>query len=234
MTASTIEALTVAIDTASDFAGIALFERGTMVAESTWRSRQNQSRELLPTLEWLLQRLARSKTDLGGVVVCLGPGSYAGLRVGISTAKALAYGFDIPLAGVPRLAADAYPHAIAAPGRVVAVHAAGRAELAVAVYETVMSSMIEHEAAALAPWQEVVPRLQPTDVVCADAGTLNPEFVSALAMKDIRLVPTLPNRVAYIGELGLARLRDGDVDNADSLVPLYLRAPAIGPQPPRG
>ena len=233
MTSWTPDALTVAIDTASDLAGLALFEGGAMVAESTWRSRQNQSRELLPTLEWLLQRAGRQKTGLGAVAVCVGPGSYAGLRVGLSTAKALAYGFDIPIAGVPRLAADAYPVALATAGRVVAVHAAGRAELAFAIYEATEGNLRELTAASLAPWPDIVARLQPADAFCAEAGSLSDELVAALQAKGARLVSTAPSRVAAVGRLGLSRLAQGDVDNADTLVPLYLRAPAIGPQPPR-
>ncbi|HEY4685952.1 MAG TPA: tRNA (adenosine(37)-N6)-threonylcarbamoyltransferase complex dimerization subunit type 1 TsaB, partial [Dehalococcoidia bacterium] len=97
--------LAVAIDTASDLAGVALTEEGALLGAVTWRTRQNQSRELLPALDWLLGRQGRGKEEIGAVFVCLGPGSYAGLRVGVSTAKALAFALDASLAGVGRLEA---------------------------------------------------------------------------------------------------------------------------------
>src|SRR6266550_1676735 len=113
--------LSVAFDTASDFAGVALAQDGELLSESSWRTRQNHSRELLPALDWQLSRLGRSKHEIGAVFVCLGPGSYAGLRVGLSTAKALAYGLNASIAGVGRLAADAEPFVGAARARVVPV-----------------------------------------------------------------------------------------------------------------
>src|SRR6266498_2602240 len=99
--------LAVALDTSSELAGVALVEDGLLLAETTWRTKRNHSRELLPSLDWLLGRVGRAKEDIGALFVCTGPGSYAGLRVGTSTAKALAYGLNAQIVGVGRLEADA-------------------------------------------------------------------------------------------------------------------------------
>ena len=239
--------LTVAIDTTSEIAGIALLEGDALLGEITWRSRQNHSRELLPTLEWLLQRSQRPKTDLGAVVVCLGPGSYAGMRVGVSTANALAYGLSVPIAGVGRLAADAYPFAAATPGRVIAVHAAGRADLAWGVYEALSPLTLtlsqgergsellnlelrEIEAPCLGPAADLLTRVQPGDIVCGEIEKLREELRAALVERGARLCQAHESRVLAVARLGLQRLARGDIDNADTLVPMYLRAPAIGPQ----
>ena len=61
------------IDTAGDLAGVALCEGETLLAEVTWRTKQSHSRELLPTLDWLLPRHGRSKSNRRAIV-CLGPG----------------------------------------------------------------------------------------------------------------------------------------------------------------
>jgi tRNA threonylcarbamoyl adenosine modification protein YeaZ len=221
--------LAAAIDTASDLAGVALFEDSALLGQVTWRTRQNHSRELLPSLEWLLGRHARAKGELGGVCICLGPGSYAGMRVGISTAKALAYALDIPIAGVGRLEADALPLLAATPGRVLAVHAAGRAELAWAAYT--LSGEIEPSALSAAP--ELLARIKPGDLVCGDLATLDAAFLSAAAARGARLVQSASDRVVAVGLLGQRKLAGPQADDAASLAPLYLRAPAIGPQPPR-
>ena len=54
--AERFERLLLAIDTASDVAGIALFEGGALLGETTWRTRQSHSRQLLPAIDWLLAR----------------------------------------------------------------------------------------------------------------------------------------------------------------------------------
>ena len=224
--------LAVAIDTTSDVAGVALMEDGALLAELTWRSRQNHSKQLLPSLDWLLQRCERAKTDIGAIVVCLGPGSYAGMRVGVSTAKALAFGFDIPIAGIGRLAADAYPVAAVAAGRVVPVQAAGRAELAWAAYRTVDGQLQELAPPQLSAQHDFVHALVVGDTVCSDAA-FSDDVRAAIELSGARLVMAPASRVVAVAALGWQRIERGDFDSPADVVPLYLRAPAIGPQPPR-
>jgi tRNA threonylcarbamoyl adenosine modification protein YeaZ len=244
--------LCLAIDTASDIAGVALFEEGEMLAETTWRTRQSHSRQLLPAVDWLLGHIGRSKQDVTSIAVCLGPGSYAGMRVGISTAKALAYALEVPLVGIGRLAADALPLAEATLSRVIAVQAAGRAELAYAAYRiadgrsspspqpspwAVRGSWIGDLQELIAPClgspDVVVDALEPGDIVCGETQRLDEATVASITAKGCRLLTSTTPRAVSLARLGLQRLERGEIDNPDTLVPLYLRAPAIGPQPPR-
>jgi tRNA threonylcarbamoyladenosine biosynthesis protein TsaB len=218
----------VAIDTASEVAGVALTQDGDLIAELTWRSRQNQSRELLPALDWLLTRGGFERQAIEAISVCMGPGSYAGLRVGLSTAKALAYALGARIAGVGRLAADALPFAVEPGRRVVAVHAAGRAELAYAVYTRGEDGLIEEMAPRLKPRDRLVEELRRGDIVC---GALDDATVQAITEAGGIWSEPHPARVLAVAALGWRRLASGDIDSADSLVPLYLREPAIGPQP---
>lgn len=222
--------LGVALDTASDIAGVALTEDGDLLAEVSWRTHRNHSRELLPAFDWLLSRHGRRKEEIAAIFVCTGPGSYAGLRVGVSTAKALAYALDTPIVGIGRLAADALPLVGAARGRIIAVHAAGRAELAWAAYQRDGEDVLEVGGPRLGPADELVAAVRPDDVVCADLNSLGASLIEALSKAGAAVVETAGPRVAAVSRLGWRRLVAGLVDNPDTLVPLYLRAPAIGPQ----
>jgi tRNA threonylcarbamoyl adenosine modification protein YeaZ len=229
--------LALAIDTAADLAGVVLTEAGALLAETTWQARQSHSRDLLPALEWLLGRHGRTKDDLGAVCVCLGPGSYAGLRVGVSTAKTLAYALGIPLAGVGRLAADAFlPATVSADKRIVAVHAAGRAELAWAAYAGRRAEgqkgieLTETLPPQLGFAEALLDVIEKGDIVCGELRTISENVFVAFKDKDITVIEAAPGRAWAVACLGQQRLDRGDVDNPDTLVPLYLRAPAIGPQ----
>ncbi len=221
--------IAVAIDTASDLAGVAVTDAGEFLSSLTWRTRQNHSRQLLPALDWLLTQQGRSKEEIGAVFVCLGPGSYAGLRVGVSTAKALALGLDASLVGVGRLEADAFPLVFAAPGRVLAVHAAGRAELAWAAYVRDGAGVREVIPPRLGAADALFESLAAGDIVCAESRMVE-QLAAAIAGRGAAALETSPARVLAIARLGQQRLALGAVDNPDTLVPLYLRAPAIGPQ----
>jgi tRNA threonylcarbamoyladenosine biosynthesis protein TsaB len=223
--------LTLAIDTTSDLAGVALMQDGALLGEVTWYAHQSHSRQLLPALDWLLGHLGRDKAEIGAIAVCLGPGSYAGMRVGLSSAKALAYGLGVPLAGVGRLAAEALPVAEASAARVVALQAAGRAELAWAAYRYEATELVELEPPQLTPAADLPKLLRKGDVITGDVDRLDATLLDALAQKGCRLVAPSPSRIVAVARLGLLRLARGETDDPDSLTPLYLRAPAIGPQP---
>jgi tRNA threonylcarbamoyladenosine biosynthesis protein TsaB len=228
--------LTLAIDTTSDVAGVALMHEDPstegLLGEVTWYAHQSHSRQLLPALDWLLGHVGREKGEIGAIAVCLGPGSYAGMRVGLSSAKALAYGLDAPLVGIGRLAAEALGIAEASDARVVPVQAAGRAELAWAAYR-LDGELVELEPPQLTPSAGLPKHLRRGDVITGDIDRLDAELLAALAQKGCRLVPVTSSRVVAVARLGLRRLARGERDAADSLAPMYLRAPAIGPQPPR-
>lgn len=222
----------LAIDTASDIAGVAIFEDGVLLGEATWRTRQSHSRQLLPSVDWLLGQVERTKEQIGAIFVCTGPGSYAGMRVGISTAKALSFALGTSVIGIGRLAAEALPLVEATGARVVPVQAAGRAELAWAAYSPGEAGIIEVKAPQLAPVNMLLHALQHGDVVTGDIDRLTPETLAAFEVIGCRMVAPSPSRIAAVARLGYLRLQASDLDDPDALVPLYLRAPAIGPQPP--
>jgi tRNA threonylcarbamoyladenosine biosynthesis protein TsaB len=191
------------------------------------------SREVLPTLDWLLQRNNRDKSQIDAIAVDLGPGGYAGLRVGLSTAKALAYGLGAKLAGAGRLPADAWPLAQASGARVVPVQVAGRAELAYGIYHADGDSLVEDVEAGLGPLAALVEKLRKGDIVCGEADRLDEASCAAIRGAGARILTSPGPRVLAVAYLAWQRLQRGESDNIDALVPLYLRAPAIGPQPPR-
>jgi len=115
----------------------------------------------------------------------------------------------------------------------VPIQAAGRAELAWAAYERSSDGMTELEAPRLNRAEDLLPLLRPDDVVCAELRTLNDELTAALRSTGVKLVEAPTARAVALMQLGAQRLARGEFDNLEALVPLYLRAPAIGPQPPR-
>lgn len=218
----------LSIDTASEMSSVALSTEGRVVAEITWSCRRNHGVELLPTIERLLVQAKADKTNLSAVFVCTGPGGYTGLRVGMSVAKGLAYPRRLPMAGVGRLELDAYPHA-AFPGPIVAVHKAGRGDLAWAAYGG-------------DPWRELTPpHLSKVDEVAGsveDGSLIVGEIDDELRekAKSVRFASAAASlrRAGSLAALGFERLSRGDTDEAALIAPVYLRPPAIGPQPPAG
>lgn len=215
----------LSIDTASELASIALSREGRVIAQSTWQCRQNHTVELLPAIDALLAESDAPKRDLTAVFVCAGPGMYTGLRVGISVAQGLARALGLPALAVGRLELDAYPHS-AGGGPIVAVHSAGRGELAWASYRS-------------EPWRELTPPRLSSPEVLVEAiedgsvvvGEVDEKLAALLEGQQVTLrEPAAEGRARTLAELGFARLAAGEIAEPALLRPVYLRPPAIGPQ----
>jgi tRNA A37 threonylcarbamoyladenosine modification protein TsaB len=92
----------LAIDTTEENTGIGLAGE-SLTKIKTWLSQRNQSQELLPNIDSLFKANKIKPEQLKWVVVNLGPGSFTGLRVGISVANAFGYGLQIPVLGKAHL-----------------------------------------------------------------------------------------------------------------------------------
>lgn len=218
------------IDAADDVPGIALSVDGDPQNTLAWETQRNHSVELLPNIERLLTDTNRTKADIEAVFVDLGPGGYAALRVGVSIAKGLAHGLGVPIVGVGRLELDAWSAARntnANTRRVVAIHRAGRGELAFAVYTFDGSAWSEVKAPSIVKAAASADLLQPGDLL---TGDIDDEVRGMADARGASIAQANEHRVVALAQLGHQRLTAGRADDVLSLVPMYLRAPAIGPQ----
>lgn len=91
------------IETATEVCSVALSEGEKVIALCETDDGNSHSKNLLPFIDTALQKAGRRLQDVNGVVVSIGPGSYTGLRIGVSTAKSIAYALEIPVITVNTL-----------------------------------------------------------------------------------------------------------------------------------
>ncbi len=97
-------ALILSIETATKVCSVALAKDGILIAKKETKTEQfSHSENLNPFIESLFEPLDYQLSDLEALAVSMGPGSYTGLRIGVSTAKGLGYGLGIPLIGISSL-----------------------------------------------------------------------------------------------------------------------------------
>jgi len=218
----------LAIDTSTNTTSLALVQDSAMLTELTWQCEQNHSVELLPHLADLLCQAGASIQSISGIIIARGPGSFNALRVGVSTAKGLAFSLGIPIVGISTLEAEAYQHnEIDLP--ICPIFNAGRGEIATAIYQ-----MKDNE------WQRIIDEhITTVEALCSQitAKTLFcGEFVASITeelkkrLKQKAIISSSPatsRRIGSLAELGQKRLQAGDYDSPATLNPLYLRRPPI-------
>lgn len=98
----------LALDSTAKVASVALVEDELLLGEITLNNGNTHSQTLLPMVEFLLQKFEWMPSDIDLFAVAAGPGSFTGVRIGAATVKGLAFGREVPCAGVSTLEALAY------------------------------------------------------------------------------------------------------------------------------
>ena len=218
----------LAIDSSTETASVALTSQGELVAELTWHAGQNHTAGLIPNIERLLEQGDVSVKDIDALIVAMGPGSFNGLRVGMSVAKGLAFAFDIPVVGVSTLEVEAYPYA-ATGLPICAIMGAGRGDIAAALFQVRRGKWRRLVEEHITTVDGLLQGIAGRTVFC---GRMPLEAAShirrrlgskALIVDGAGAV----RRAGYLAELGLMRLEDGARDHCPTLQPLYLKRPAI-------
>lgn len=104
--------LLLAMDTSTTNMSIALLDGDKLLDEHNSVAERNHSIQLLPAIEELLAKTGIDKRELTGIAVGLGPGSYTGVRIGVTVGKMTAWALQIPIVGVSTLEALALSSAM--------------------------------------------------------------------------------------------------------------------------
>lgn len=226
----------LALDTATTTASLAVFDLETnhLLVETTWEARRRQTQELLVVAAELLTRLDLRPEAIDALAVTIGPGSFTGVRIGISTAKGIGLGLVEPprVIGIPTLSVTAAPWldtANAAGTRVCACIQAGRGR-----YNWVL---FDGETRLHRPGKDEHHVGRADDLVAYLNAMQEPVWlVGELASNDIAQFHAVSNvqvidnvsglrRAGSLARLAAGHLAAGVGDNLRDLQPLYLRSP---------
>lgn len=222
----------LAIDTATNVPGIALFSNRGILGEMTWQTREHHTRSLMPEIARLLELLAIDAKEVAAIAVATGPGSFTGLRIGLSAAKGLAYSLHAALLGVPTLDVTASACALQ-PLPVCAVMLAGRARYAAAIYRPGAQTPVRASEYMFGSAEILAPQIAETargqfvlsgetdDALCAQlrryAGARMTEAPRALQLR----------RAGFLAELAWRRWQAGERDEMETLAPYYIPTAAL-------
>jgi len=222
----------LAIDTATDTASVAISREGKTITEISWYASQNHTVNLIPNALHLFKLTGEEISKIDAVFVSIGPGSFNGLRAGISAAKGLALSLNIRLIGVGTLEVEAYPYADTGLP-VCVVQNAGRGEIATATYrmsDTGWRKLIEEHITTL---DVLCKAIDSKTIVCGQFSSFptsqpDPAQLIAERLGDLAVIrESTLRRAGFLAELGWSRLERGESDDIATLQPLYLRRPAI-------
>lgn len=212
----------LAVDTTTPRGSLAVVDDEVVAAEVRLLTAEGHSRWLLPAVDVALRGLGLKAGDLDGYAVTTGPGSFTGLRVGLSSVQGLALASGTPCVGLPSLDVLGLQAAGAAPA-VVALVNAFREEVYSGVYDDRGRLVGEHRVGPLAAVLEGLP---PGPAFVGDGAARYREQIETAVPG--ALFPVVdPYLAAALGRAATVRLRGGEGRPPGDLRPLYLRGADI-------
>lgn len=218
----------LSIDSATEAASCAVIDDNKLLGEITINHKKQHSVVLMPIVDDLLKNLHLSIEDIDGFVVCKGPGSFTGLRIGMSMIKGLSQGTSKPFVAISSLDALAYNLAYTE-GIICPILDALRDNVYTAIYSFQGDKLIRLTEYTLLHIEELIEMLNKYDKPVTFLGDASDKFRQQLkdCLKTVAFAPKHLNlvRASSLGELGLNLLSAGVNDDLYTSSPIYLRRP---------
>ncbi|MEC1652679.1 tRNA (adenosine(37)-N6)-threonylcarbamoyltransferase complex dimerization subunit type 1 TsaB [Bacillus vallismortis] len=213
----------LAIDTSNYTLGIALLREDTVIAEHMTYLKKNHSVRAMPAVHTLLSDCDMTPQDLSKIVVAKGPGSYTGVRIGVTLAKTLAWSLHIPIAAVSSL------ETLAANGRhfdglISPIFDARRGQVYTGLYEYkngLLEQVVPDQNVMLAEWLEMLKEKDRPVLFLGHDTSIHKQMIEdVLGIKGVIGASAQqnprPSELAFLGA-------EKEAEDVHRLVPDYLR-----------
>lgn len=216
----------LAFETSSAIGSVALGRNGELLQAHTFTGSRKHAIEFLPTVADLCARHSVEPSAIRVIVVSSGPGSFTGLRIGITAARMLAMACDASIVSVPSLQVIAQNAATLPepPERVAVLLDAKRQRVYAAVFSLHEGAYVP--ATDAAEW-EPERFLKAQDPTCAVMGEGVPYHRRAVEASGLTVLPpsAYAPRAEVVLRMGAARARQRLFEDRHTLIPLYVRPP---------
>lgn len=217
----------LAVDTSAKAASTAIVENGKIIAESFINTQLTHSQTMLPMIENMLKSCNISLDEIDGCAVSVGPGSFTGLRIGISLVKGLAFATQKKCAPVSTLEALCYN--VSTVGRICAVMDARCSQVYTATFDfdgEKHTRITEDEAISIAQLEESVKNCKNPVIFVGDGAEMCYNKLKEtcgniiLSAENVRF-----QRASSVATVAQKMFEENNTLSAEELTPSYLRLP---------
>jgi len=214
----------LAVDTATTSCSVAIVDKTSLLSEFTLYREQTHSKHLMDMIKAALRMSGLNFSDLDGFAVTRGPGSFTGLRIGISTIKGLAVALEKPVVGVSSLEALAlqvsYSRDLICP-----ILDARKGEVYFSRYRFLNGHLKNQTKERVAPPDKAVDDLSESCLFVGNGALLYKEIILEKMGKFASFAPLIQNtiRASTMAYLSMAKFEKNDTDDIEKISPYYIR-----------
>jgi len=208
-------------------AAVAVMDDEKLLGEYSINNKKTHSQKLMVMVNEIMKNLDLKPSDIDVFAASIGPGSFTGLRIGVATAKAMAYAMSKPVVGVPTLDALAY-NIVTSRSVICPILDARNNQVFTALYESDGKKLEKMTDYMGIPVSELVEFIKQNDmqvIFTGDAVDLHMEYFKSELGENCEFAPlgSRLQRGASVAELAIQMAKEGKLSDSFELLPFYLR-----------
>lgn len=217
----------LAMDTSSNVATVAVLDNGVIIGEYSCNKGKNHSQRLMPMIQTLLDAVGFKASDMDAFAASIGPGSFTGLRIGVTTVKAMAFAAQKPVVSVYTLDALAY-NLPSAKALICPVIDARNSQVFTAVYRFAsgkLERLTDYLGIHIEELSDILDNMVGDVIFTGDACNMHKAFFAEKLGDRVSIAP--PNaahaKASSVAVIAGELLSEGKLESCYDMVPFYLR-----------
>ncbi|MBE6022134.1 MAG: tRNA (adenosine(37)-N6)-threonylcarbamoyltransferase complex dimerization subunit type 1 TsaB [Cellulosilyticum sp.] len=217
----------LAIDASGVAGSVAYIKNGKLVGEYYFCDKLTHSQTIMPMLEHMKSLIEMDLDEIDAVAVTAGPGSFTGLRIGVTAAKALALALDVPIVGVPTL--DVIAHSIYFTEHYICpIMDARRNQVYTSLYKwkgEVFERELDHMATDMDEYLETLKAYEGKIIFLGDGVSVHQERIQNVLGNQALFAPSfcMMQHASVLAVMAEKLYTEGKAEDASTFVPMYLR-----------
>jgi len=217
----------LALDTSTNVASVAILEDDVIIGEYSCNKGKTHSQRLMPMIQSLLEKVGLSATDIDAFSASIGPGSFTGLRIGVTTVKAMAFAAGKPVISIYTLDALAYNLSMSK-ALICPIIDARNSQVFTAIYRFVNNKperLTEYLGLHINELVNIIRPMEGEIILLGDACNLHKDYFTAeLGERLIAAPPNIvPAKASSVAVLASHAFLEGKLESCYDMVPFYLR-----------
>ena len=209
----------LAIDTSSSICSTALLENDKIIDENFLDNGKTHSENLMPLIDELLKRNNIDIKEINLIACCVGPGSFTGIRIGVSTIKPIAEVLGIKVVSVTSL--ETLARNIENGGTIISLIDARNNQVYCGIFDGNYNQIEEYIADDINVVIENLKKYE--NAICVGSGAIIHKELLTNNLKNVKFIENNNQSACCVGKIGYKKFLENKVLDADSIIPVYLR-----------
>lgn len=217
----------LALDTSTNVATVAILEDDVIIGEYSCNKGKTHSQRLMPMIQSLLEKVGLSATDMDAFAASIGPGSFTGLRIGVTTVKAMAFAAEKPVISIHTLDALAY-NLTMSEALICPIIDARNSQVFTAVFRFIngkLERLTDYLGIHINELVDIIRPMEGEVVLLGDACNMHKDYFTLELGERVSIAP--PNialaKASSVAVLARNAFLEGKLENCYDMVPFYLR-----------